>query len=51
MEDKNTKRQESGLEAAEMRFLRSLAGYRLIDNRRNEDIREEIQIIDIYICI
>jgi hypothetical protein len=24
-----------------------VAGYRLIDHRRNEDIREEIQIIDI----
>jgi hypothetical protein len=34
------------LEAAEMRFLRSMAGYRLIDHRRNEDIREELQIID-----
>jgi hypothetical protein len=35
-----TKRQKSRLEAAEMRFLRSAAGYRLIDHRRNEDIRE-----------
>jgi hypothetical protein len=42
-----TKRQKSRLEAAEMFFLRSVAGYRLIDHRRNEDIREEIQIIDI----
>jgi hypothetical protein len=42
-----TKRQRSRLEAAEMRFLRSVAGYRLIDYRRNEDIREEIQLIDI----
>jgi hypothetical protein len=41
------KRQKSKLEAAEMRFLRSVAGYRLIDHRRNEDKREEIQIIDI----
>jgi hypothetical protein len=38
---------KSRLEASEMRFLRSVAGYRLIDHRRNEDIREEIQIIDI----
>jgi hypothetical protein len=37
----------SRLEAAEMRFLRSVAGNRLIDHRRNEGIREEIQIIDI----
>jgi hypothetical protein len=42
-----TKRQKSRLEAAEMRFLISVAGYRLIDYRRNEGIREEIQIIDI----
>jgi hypothetical protein len=42
-----TKRQKSRLEAAEMRFLTSVAGYRLIDHRRNEDIREGIQIIDI----
>jgi hypothetical protein len=41
-----TKRQKSRLEAVEMRFLRSLAGYRLIDHRRNEDIREELQIIE-----
>jgi hypothetical protein len=31
-----TKRQIRRLEAAEMRFLRSVAGYRLIDHRRNE---------------
>jgi hypothetical protein len=37
-----TKRQKSRLEAAEMRFLRSVAGYRLIDHRRNEGIREEL---------
>jgi hypothetical protein len=42
-----TKRQKSRLEAAEMRFLRLLGGYRLIDQRRNEDVREELQIIDI----
>jgi hypothetical protein len=30
-----------------MSFLRSVAGYRLIDHRRNDDIREELQIIDI----
>jgi hypothetical protein len=42
-----TKRQKRKLEAAEIRFLRSVAGYRLIDHRRNEDIREELQIIDI----
>jgi hypothetical protein len=42
-----TKRQESRLEAAEMHFLRSVAGYRLIDHRRNEHIREKLQIMDI----
>jgi hypothetical protein len=42
-----TKRQKSRLKAAEMRFLRSMTGYRLTYHRRNEDIREEIQIIDI----
>jgi hypothetical protein len=40
-----TKRQKSRLEAAEMRFLRTVAGYQLIDHRHNEDIREELQII------
>jgi hypothetical protein len=33
------------LEAEEMHFLRSVAGYRLIDHRCNEDIREELQVI------
>jgi hypothetical protein len=42
-----TKRQKSRLEAAEVRFLRSVAAYRLIDHRRNEDVREVLQIIDI----
>jgi hypothetical protein len=41
------KDKKSRLEAAEIRFLRSVAGYRLIDHRRNEGIREELQIIDI----
>jgi hypothetical protein len=43
----HTNKQKSRLEAAEMRFLRSVAGQGLIDHRRNEDIREELQIIDI----
>jgi hypothetical protein len=42
-----TKIQISRLEAAKMCFLRSVAGYRSIDHRCNEDIREELQIIDI----
>jgi hypothetical protein len=41
-----TKRQKKRLEAAEMRFLRSVAGYSLIDHTRNEDIRDELQIVD-----
>jgi hypothetical protein len=47
MLDTHQKTKRSTLEAAEIRFLRSVAGYRLIDHRRNEDIREEIQIINI----
>jgi hypothetical protein len=46
-----TKRQKSRLEVSEMRFLRSVAGYRLIGHRRNEGIREELQIIDINLRI
>jgi hypothetical protein len=42
-----TKRQKSRLEAAEMRFLRSVKGFRSIDHKRNEDIREELQILGI----
>jgi hypothetical protein len=44
---RSPKDKKSRLEAAEMRFLRSVAGSRLIDHRRNEDVREELQIIDI----
>jgi hypothetical protein len=29
------------IEVAEMRFLRSVAGYRLKDNKRNDEIRVE----------
>jgi hypothetical protein len=29
-----------------MRFLRPVSGYILIDHRCNEDIREELQILD-----
>lgn len=35
------------IEAAEMRFLRPLAGYTLLDHKRNEDIRGELQISSI----
>lgn len=42
-----TQQLKQRLEAAEMRFLRAVAGYRLIDQRRSEDIRRELQIEDI----
>jgi hypothetical protein len=42
-----TKRQKGRLEAADMHFLRSVAGYRLIYHRGNEDIREDLHIIEI----
>jgi hypothetical protein len=32
------------LEAAEMRFLRSVTGYTRLDKIRNEDIRQELEI-------
>jgi hypothetical protein len=32
------------LEAAEMRFLRSVTGYTRLDKIRNEDIRQELKI-------
>jgi hypothetical protein len=34
----------TGLEAAEMRFLRSVTGYTRLDKIRNEDIRQELEI-------
>jgi hypothetical protein len=39
-----TKRDMTCLEAAEMRFLRSVTGYTRLDKIRNEDIRQELQI-------
>lgn len=36
--------QQNKVEAAEMRFLRQVAGYRLIDKKRNVDIRRELGI-------
>ena len=36
--------QQKKVEAAEMRFLRQVAGYRLIDKKRNVDIRRELGI-------
>jgi len=39
-----TQRDMTGLEAAEMRFLRSVTGYTNLDKIRSEDIRQELQI-------
>ena len=38
--NKNKKR----IQSAEMRFLRSVAGYRLTDRKRNIEIREELNV-------
>ena len=35
------------IEAAEMRFLRSIAGYTLWDKKRSSDIREQLGIFNI----
>jgi hypothetical protein len=32
-------------ETTKMMFLRAAAGYRLIDKRRDKDIREEVRIL------
>lgn len=39
-----TKKEEKTIEAAEMRFLRSVAGCTLLDKRKSEDIRNELNI-------
>jgi len=39
-----TERDMTGLEAAEMRFLRSLTGYTRLDKIRSEVIRKELEI-------
>jgi len=39
-----TKRDMTGLEVAEMRFLRSVTGYTRLDKIRSEDIRQKLQI-------
>lgn len=41
------KRDIRGTEVAEMRFLRSVAGYRLNDKKLNNVIRPELSIIDL----
>lgn len=39
-----TKKEERRIEAVEMRFLRSVAGYSLLDKIRSDDIRSELRI-------
>jgi len=39
-----TERDMTGLEAAEMRFVRSVTGYTRLDKIRSEDIRQELEI-------
>jgi hypothetical protein len=39
-----TKRDMTRLEAAQVRFLRSVTGYTRLDKIRNEDIRQELEI-------
>jgi hypothetical protein len=37
--------QRKRIEAAEMHILRAVAGHRLREKKRNEDIREKLQMI------
>jgi len=39
-----TERDMTGLEAAELRFIRSVTGYTRLDKIRSEDIRQELEI-------
>ena len=39
-----TRRDMTRLEAAEMRFLRSVTGYTRLDKIRSEDVRQELEI-------
>ena len=39
-----TKRDMTGLDAAEMRFLRSVTGYTRLDRTRSEVVRKELEI-------
>ena len=47
----NTKRDMTCLEAAEMRFLRSVKGYTTLDKIRSEVIRKELEISGIKMWI
>lgn len=43
--------QQLRMETAEMRFLRPVAGYRVQDRNRNEDIRDGLRMTNINILI
>jgi hypothetical protein len=43
-----TKQQLQQVESSEMRFLRSVAGYRRIDKKRNTDIRQNLKIFNLW---
>lgn len=42
-----TKKDRLRIQAAEMKFLRAVSGYKLSDQRRNEDIRHELNIFNL----
>jgi hypothetical protein len=42
-----TKQQLQQIESSEMRFLRSVAGYRKTDTKRNTDIRQNLKIFSL----
>jgi hypothetical protein len=44
-----TQEQMRRMETAEMSFLRPVAGYRIIDHKHNENIREEFEITDEHV--
>jgi hypothetical protein len=42
-----SKQQLQQIESSEMRFLRSVAGYRIMDKKRNIDIRQKLNIFNL----
>ena len=45
--DEKSRSDKRKIEAAEMRFLRPMAGYTLLDKKRSSDIREQLGIFSI----
>ena len=45
--DEKSRSDKRKIEAAEMRFLRPMAGYTLLDKKRSSDIREQLGIFNI----